>query len=261
MSENWDDYKDINASYVKAHSNNEQGEIVNPEEGTYSVVVEDMRLKRNKNGQPSFLARMRHVDGKYTGCCTFFNQTLIVRDPYDGVRIHSALEFLRSLGVCSKDAIQFVSLPDLDQKINTLMGLVTQGNFVYILEVLKNKKGYDVYRLIDKYPMGQATPAPAPVSAPAQAPAPAQQPAMDLGQRTFAANQAYMQSLTDNTPQPQPQAQVQPQQYQTSAPVQQQAQYQPQPQWTQQQAQGQTSAPQQQSYPNYANNPSVDVPF
>lgn len=250
MNDNWNDYNDINANYINSQSS-EQSDIVNPEVGTYGVVVENMRLKRNKNNQPAFVARMRHVSGKYQGMCTFFNQTLIARDQYDGFRVHSALEFLRSLRVCSSDSIQFVSLPDLEQKINTLQDMVNKGNLAYVLEVTKNKNGYDVYRLIDSYSQGQTNAAAAPAPAPAQA---VQQQTMDLAQRTFAANQAFRQSLSDKTPQPQMQGmtqaqpQYQPQQYQ-------QAQV---PQWSQQQPQAQ--APQQAPVPNYVN-PGVDVPF
>lgn len=294
MGENWSAYSDINRDYY-TRQRSSQGDIVDLPVGKYHVDIEDMYLKFNKQQQPAFYVKMivkGSQNGQYIGACAFFYQVLIARDSNDGIRIHTALEFLRGMQVIPSESIVFDGLPALDNLVTSIKGIIEREKKLFILDVSKNQRDYSVYRIegyVNNYaqPQQQYQQYGQPVQQYQQQYTPAQQqygqvpnqnqPAVPQygAQQSAQVVQGYQQQVAQGAqqyaaPQQQPMQQPQGQQYAPQGAMQPQQQMQPVPPQPVQQAQyvaqqpaqyqQQAQQPQAQQFQVQAA-PNDDVPF
>lgn len=279
QNNDWSDLADITASSLQQNSAQSSGnqDIVDLPDGQHKVSVEALYLKRNNKNQPTLVCRMVVLEGQYVGGVTYFNQVLIARDQYDGLRMRVALSFLKALEAIPASSVQFQDFPSFDTLVHTIRDIVLRDGKPYLLASKTNNKGYREYTIVSRIntvvtpqpqqPMAYQQPVaqPAQVQAYQQVQMPqnvvtAQQYAMLQAQ---AQAQALAQAQSMQQPIQQPVAQPQMPQQAYVQPAQVQAVPQPQPMVAQpvQQVQPaqvvQPAMPAQGAQPN----PSEDVPF
>lgn len=110
--------------------------------GNYEVSIEKLEIGESKKGLPMLKCWFNVLVGEYKGSKLFMNQMLTT-----SFGIHNSNVFLNTLGV--DEPVTFIDFNQYGKRINDIFNVTT--NYTYHLEFIKNEKGYDVYKIKEKF--------------------------------------------------------------------------------------------------------------
>lgn len=151
---NWDKFdKQVDleslAADVKDVEENGGGDFPEIPEGQYEVEVEKMELGQSKKGDPMLKIQFKILDGEFEKQRIFYNGVMQPQnDDAFGFQVHRNNEMLRALWDCEKDDVRFTGFKDYAELVMDIQEDV-DGKFEYLLSKEKDKKGYDVLKIVE----------------------------------------------------------------------------------------------------------------
>lgn len=152
MAINWEEFdknvdiENLEKDVEKASTGDFSGEDV--PYGKYEVKITKLELTQSKKGDPMLSIWFQIINGNYKDRLIFMNQVVM-----QGFQIHTANEFLRSLG--TDENIEFKGYKQYN--ILTLNVYEKVVNNEYALEYEENKKGYKTFKIIEKFNSSTST--------------------------------------------------------------------------------------------------------
>ena len=156
MSFDWEKFDkqvDIEAlkEDVEEVEENGFGDYEEVPEGEYEVEVNKMELTQSKKGDPMLTIWFKIVSGDYEGQLIFYNGVMQPQnDRAWGFQVHRNNQMLRSLWNKGKDDVKFNGFADYASLVDEIFDDI-DGNFEYVLEKKKDKKGFDQYKILEVF--------------------------------------------------------------------------------------------------------------
>lgn len=147
MAINWEEFdKNVDIENlekdVQEASTREFGDYEDVPFGKYEVKINKLELTQSKKGDPMVSVWFEIINGNNKGRLIFMNQVVL-----QGFQIHTANEFLRSLG--TDENIEFKGYSAYNILILNIYE--KSVNNEYALEYAENKKGYKTFKILEKF--------------------------------------------------------------------------------------------------------------
>lgn len=146
MGVNWEEFdknvdianleKDVEEASTREFS----GEDVSS--GKYEVKITKLELTQSKKGDPMLSVWFEIINGSNKGRLIFMNQVVL-----QGFQIHTANEFLRSLG--TDETVEFKGYGKYNILILNIYEKIVNNE--YELDYGENKKGYKTFKIVQMY--------------------------------------------------------------------------------------------------------------
>lgn len=128
---------------VEEAAENGGGDYKEVSAGTYEVAVTKLELTESKKNDPMVTVWFKILDGEFKGSLIFMNQVIT-----QGFQIHMVNKLL-----CSLESGEEIKFESYTQYGNLLMDVAEaiDGNYEYVLEYGKNKKGYNTFKITEVF--------------------------------------------------------------------------------------------------------------
>lgn len=116
--------------------------------GKYEVAIDKMELKpTKKDGAPMLAVQFTILEGQYKKSKIFMNNVVIKGDENDKYRVHTANQFLRSLG--SDIPVAFEGVAEYEALIADIFADI--DGLEYLLEYGENKSGFKTFKILEVF--------------------------------------------------------------------------------------------------------------